>query len=192
VKCAIRLAAGAAFFLSSSGFAAEVSGQPRIVDGDTVQIGQTKIRFAGIDAPETDQVCLDGRGQRWACGVTARDELVRYSAGREWECDLTGTDRYDRSLGKCFVEGEDVSAWMVRSGWALSFVRYSHEYDREEAAARNQTHPDVRQRPQTRGMTVLGRTLKLLRSRRRLRAHQRLQRLRPASRSQRREKDFRH
>jgi hypothetical protein len=25
---------------------------------------------------------------------------------------------------------------MVRSGWALSFVRYSHEYDRDETAAR--------------------------------------------------------
>ena len=60
-----------------------------------------------------------------------------------------------------------------------------------DGPARNQTHPDVRQRPQTRGMTVLGRTLKLLRSRRlRLRAHQRLKRLRPASRSQRREIRF--
>jgi endonuclease YncB( thermonuclease family) len=45
------------------------------------------------------------------------------------------TDRYDRSLGNCFVDGEDVSAWMVRSGWALSFVRYSHAYDGDEAAA---------------------------------------------------------
>ena len=60
-----------------------------------------------------------------------------------------------------------------------------------DGPARNQTHPDVRQRPQTRGMTVRGRTLKLLRSRRlRLRAHQRLKRLRPASRSQRREIRF--
>src|SRR5260221_3622828 len=117
-------------------FAAEISGLPRIVDGDTVQIGSTKIRFAGIDAPETDQVCLDGKGERWACGITSRDELIKYSAGRPWECDLIGTDRYGSALGKCFVEGEDISAWMVRSGCALSFVRYSHEYDRDEAAAR--------------------------------------------------------
>jgi hypothetical protein len=103
-------------FGSSAALGAEViSGQPRIVDGDTVQIGTTKIRFAGIDAPETDQVCLDAKGERWACGINSRDELVRYSAGREWECDLTGIDKYGRSLGKCFVEGEDVSAWMVRS-----------------------------------------------------------------------------
>ena len=113
-----------------------ISGAPRIVDGDTIQIGATKIRFAGIDAPETDQVCLDAHGQRWACGIASRDELVKHSAGRPWECDLIGTDKYGRSLGKCFVEGEDVSAWMVRSGWALSFVRYSHDYDRDEAEAR--------------------------------------------------------
>jgi endonuclease YncB( thermonuclease family) len=129
--------AAAVLASSSVCFAAEISGIPRIVDGDTVQIGQTKIRFAGIDAPETDQVCLNAKGERWACGVTSRDELVKYSAGREWECDLTGADKYGRSLGKCFVEGADVSAWMVRSGWALSFVRYSHEYDRDEAAARS-------------------------------------------------------
>jgi endonuclease YncB( thermonuclease family) len=114
-----------------------ISGEPRIVDGDTVQICQTKIRFAGIDAPETDQVCLDAKGAKWACGIAARDELIRFSAGRPWDCDLTGTDKYGRSLGKCFVEGEDVSAWMVRSGWALSFVRYSHEYNQQEAGARN-------------------------------------------------------
>ena len=29
-----------------------------------------------------------------------------------------------------------VQQWMVRSGWALSFVQYSHVYDRDEAIAR--------------------------------------------------------
>ncbi|MGJ5201829.1 thermonuclease family protein [Bradyrhizobium sp. HKCCYLRH1030] len=113
-----------------------VSGKPRIVDGDTVEIDSTKLRFAAIDSPESDQICIDSAGQDWACGVTARDELIKFSAGREWDCDLEGHDRYGRSLAKCFVEGEDISAWMVRSGWALSFTRYSHEYDRDEESAR--------------------------------------------------------
>jgi len=127
----------AGFMLGSGALGAEIiSGEPRIVDGDTVQISATKIRLAGIDSPETDQVCLDAKGERWACGVAARDALIKYSGGRPWECDLIGTDRYGRALGICFVEGEDVSAWMVRSGWALSFVRYSHDYDRDEAVAR--------------------------------------------------------
>jgi len=129
----IAMAIAASLSLGSSALGAEViSGEPRIVDGDTVQIRSAKIRFAGIDAPETDQVCLDAKGEKWACGVVARDELTKYSAGRPWDCDLVGSDRYGCSLGKCFIEGEDISAWMVRSGWALSFVRYSHDYDRVE------------------------------------------------------------
>jgi endonuclease YncB( thermonuclease family) len=121
---------------SVAGAVETLSGVPRIVDGDTVQIGEAKIRFAGIDAPETDQVCLDSSGQKWACGVASRDALAKFSAGRSWECDVIGTDRYGRSLGKCFVEGDDISTWMVRSGWALSFVRYSHDYDKDEETAR--------------------------------------------------------
>ena len=30
---------------------AEISGKPRIVDGDTIEIGQYRIRLHGIDAP---------------------------------------------------------------------------------------------------------------------------------------------
>jgi hypothetical protein len=41
--------------------------------------------------------------------------LKAFSADRPWDCNITGADRYGRSLGNCFVEGEDVSAWMVRS-----------------------------------------------------------------------------
>ena len=53
-----------------------------------------------------------------------------------WECTTADTDQYSRSLASCFIEGEDVGKWMVRSGWALSFVRYSHAYDADEIAAR--------------------------------------------------------
>jgi endonuclease YncB( thermonuclease family) len=35
--------------------AGEISGIPRIVDGDTVQIGETKIRLQGID-PHSSQL----------------------------------------------------------------------------------------------------------------------------------------
>jgi endonuclease YncB( thermonuclease family) len=56
--------------------AADLSGVPRIVDGDTLAIGSTKIRLEGIDAPETDQVCLNANGVYWACGIDARDQLA--------------------------------------------------------------------------------------------------------------------
>ena len=75
----IRAGAVACFLLASCNcWATEIiSGVPRIVDGDTVQIGSTKIRLSGIDAPETDQLCLDAKGEGWACGVASRDQLIQ-------------------------------------------------------------------------------------------------------------------
>jgi endonuclease YncB( thermonuclease family) len=48
---------------------ASLLGIQRIVDGDTLIINHTHIRLEGIDAPETDQVCLDAKGARWTCGL---------------------------------------------------------------------------------------------------------------------------
>jgi endonuclease YncB( thermonuclease family) len=48
---------------------------PRIMDADTVDAGTFKIRLNGIDAPETDQRCLDAQGKVWSCGVEATAKL---------------------------------------------------------------------------------------------------------------------
>jgi endonuclease YncB( thermonuclease family) len=112
-----------------------ISGVPLIVDGDTVWIGATKIRLEGIDAPESDQMCLNPTGKAWNCGIASRDELAKRTSGKVWSCQATGTDRYGRTLARCEVGGEDIQRWMVRNGWALSFVRYSRAYDADEADA---------------------------------------------------------
>jgi endonuclease YncB( thermonuclease family) len=119
-----------------SAFAAEIGGMARFVDGDTVEIAATKIRLNGLDSPESDQLCLDDKGNRWACGISARDELIRHMGQRPWLCQINGTDRFGRSLATCTVDGEDIQKWMVRNGWALAFVRYSHAYENDEAEAR--------------------------------------------------------
>ena len=59
----------------------------------------------------------------------------KFQSGRQWTCRVSGKDRYGRSLASCHIDGEDIARWMVRSGLALSFRRYSHEYDAEETAA---------------------------------------------------------
>jgi endonuclease YncB( thermonuclease family) len=79
----------------------------RIIDGDTLAIGSTKIRLERIDAPETDQFCLNGAGARWTCGIEARDKLVEHIAGREITCTLNGMDVYGRFLATCRVAAED-------------------------------------------------------------------------------------
>lgn len=114
-----------------------ISGIPTLVDGDTVQIGITKIRLEGIDAPESDQICLDAAGDVWNCGISSRDALAKRTSGQTWKCHATGIDRYNRTLARCEVGGEDIQRWMVRNGWALSFVRYSRAYDAEEVKAKS-------------------------------------------------------
>lgn len=42
-------------FICTASLAAEVTGIARIVDGDTVQVANTRIRLQGMDAPETDK-----------------------------------------------------------------------------------------------------------------------------------------
>ena len=96
-----------------------------------------KICLSGIDAPETDQRCLDARGQVWSCGLEATSKLQAYSHSHlPWVCRLSGLDRYGRHLGACSIDGEDVGRWLVRNGWARAFRRYSTAYVADEDYAR--------------------------------------------------------
>ncbi|MCL2714261.1 MAG: thermonuclease family protein [Alphaproteobacteria bacterium] len=115
----------------------DISGVARIVDGDTVTIDARHIRLFGIDAPETDQICLDAAAKRWNCGLTARDRLAEHVAGRPMSCAGRGLDRYGRTLAVCRLGGEDLNAWMVRQGLALAYVHYAPDYRTEEDEARN-------------------------------------------------------
>jgi endonuclease YncB( thermonuclease family) len=116
--------------------AADVTGAAKIRDGDQLTVGTTRIRLAGIDAPSLDQLCLNPKGERWTCGVAARDELVRHVGDTPWTCHVQRTDRRGRSVARCEVDGEDVQKWLVKNGWALSYVRFAHDYDADEKAAR--------------------------------------------------------
>ena len=114
-----------------------ISGVPYIVDGDTLSIGNLKIRLQGIDAPETDQICLDQNAATWTCGVVVRDRLAERVGKHSIDCTPRGTDRYGRTLAVCSLAGEDLNAWMVRRGLALAFIRYSRAYTAEEEQARD-------------------------------------------------------
>jgi endonuclease YncB( thermonuclease family) len=131
-----------AFLWVAGARAADVAGTPSaigITDGDTVVIAGRNIRLLDLDAPESDQVCLDYNGEFWRCGVAARDALIAWAATKQWRCHLTGERTYNRSLASCVVDGENVSQWMVRAGWALSPNNgkgYSHRFDADEQQAR--------------------------------------------------------
>ncbi len=114
-----------------------VQGIPRVVDGDTIEIGATRIRLEGIDAPEGGQDCARIGGGTWRCGQAASVELQRLIGREAVRCESRGTDTYKRMLGICFVGTTDINAEMVRRGYAWAFVKYSRAYVAEEAEARS-------------------------------------------------------
>ena len=116
--------------------AADVTGVAKVREGDTVVIGNSRIRLAAIDAPSVDQLCLNNSGERWTCGVAARDELIHHTDKKSWTCHVERADRRGRNVARCTVDGEDIQKWLVSSGWALAYTRFSHDYEADEKAAR--------------------------------------------------------
>jgi endonuclease YncB( thermonuclease family) len=111
----------------SASEAESISGTPRIVDGDTLVIDGTRIRLHGIDAPEARQTCQRD-GIDWLCGQEASKALREYVGEADLRCERLDTDRYGRMVAKCFMpDGTDLGEWMVSSGWALAYRRYSKD-----------------------------------------------------------------
>jgi endonuclease YncB( thermonuclease family) len=106
-------------------FAIELSGQPSVIDGDTLEIHGTRIRLWGIDAPESSQLCRGEDSLPYRCGAKAANDLDTFIARRPIDCTLVNLDRYGRTVATCSLNGVDLSEWLVRSGLALDWPQYS-------------------------------------------------------------------
>ena len=107
----------------------------KIVDGDTIHLNGEKIRFTGIDTPELKQSCLK-EGIKDLCGVTAKQILIDKIGINDVECISEGKDQYKRTLAECFVNNESLSSYLVRSGYAFAYRRYSKKFVADEDFAR--------------------------------------------------------
>ena len=107
----------------------------KIVDGDTIKINGEKIRFSGIDTPELKQTCLK-EGVKNFCGKEAKQILIDKIADNKVTCVREGKDRYKRTLAECFVNDESLSSYLVRSGYAFAYRKYSKKFIIDEDYAR--------------------------------------------------------
>ena len=114
---------------------AELSGIVTVIDADTWDVGEERVRLFGIDAPELDQTCTDNRQVGWDCGVWATDQTRTRFDGHIVICERLETDRYGRTVARCFDKGSDVARDMVNEGLALAYRRYSFDYVHDENAA---------------------------------------------------------
>jgi endonuclease YncB( thermonuclease family) len=113
-----------------------LQGEARAIDGDTLQVGDTRLRLHGIDAPELRQTCEDNAGEAWACGRRAASELAAAVAGGKVHCISRERDRYQRLVATCWAGGQDVGQSLVAHGWAVAYRRFSVDYVSDENLAR--------------------------------------------------------
>lgn len=104
-----------------------IEGSARVVDGDTLVIGDTRVRLFGIDAPEMGQECVVN-GRAWQCGKASREKLVELIGGSSVACHDQGVDRYGRVIGLCVTKAHDLNGMMVLSGYAVNYDRYTRDY----------------------------------------------------------------
>jgi micrococcal nuclease len=93
-----------------------ISGYAYVIDGDTIIVKSTKIRLAGIDAPELDHPW--GQQSKWA--------MVKICKGHMITAKLTGEVSYDRLVATCYLaDGRDIGAELIKQGLALDWALFS-------------------------------------------------------------------
>jgi endonuclease YncB( thermonuclease family) len=87
----------------------------KVRDGDTIEVDGTAIRLQGVAAPE----------RREAGGRAARDFMRRLVDGKPVRCVTTSERSWDRQIGICYRDGEDIGAEIIRAGLARDCPRFS-------------------------------------------------------------------
>lgn len=134
---AVLIIACCIFDYAAAGSGRQVIGPATVIDGDTIQVGNERIRLWGIDAFEQSQTCGYTK-----CGEDATFYLqgifrdAEANGFNEIYCFERDKDRYGRIVAVCRIGGEDIGAKMVLSGYALAYRKYSLDYVPEENYAR--------------------------------------------------------
>ncbi len=60
-----------------------LTGKVRVVDGDSLAMGDHRIRLEGFGSPELKQICYTNSEEPGNCGFDARDFLHSFIGGRD-------------------------------------------------------------------------------------------------------------
>ncbi len=132
------------FFFQQNSFATVFEGVPKVIDGDSLEINNNKIRLFGIDAPEKKQICKKPYlvisffifHKNYECGLMVANRLKKLINNKSIKCISKSKDRYDRYLSTCYLKKKDINAWLVKNGYAIAYRRYSTKYLIEEQHAK--------------------------------------------------------
>lgn len=94
----------------------------KVLDAGTLEAGPPTeavvIRLEGIDTHEADETCKAEGGKTWPCGAKARAALTLFIRSRALTCTVPSGAVANDFAARCSVVDQDLSAWLVRRGWA--------------------------------------------------------------------------
>ncbi|WP_417523069.1 thermonuclease family protein [Marinovum sp.] len=129
------LCLSALFLTPAQAAPGEITGVARVIDGDTLDVGDTRVRLFGIDAVERDQTCRHPTRGDWPCGRDVAQEVAFWLNGERLSCRPEDRDRYGRVVATCYLREADVGAVLVEAGLAFAYSKYSDRYETLQARA---------------------------------------------------------
>ena len=70
------------------------------------------------------------------CGILAKMLLIKKIGNATPKCISEGKDIYNRILAECFINGESLSSFLVRNGYAFAYRKYSKKFIKDEEFAK--------------------------------------------------------
>ncbi len=110
-------------------------GKAFVTDGDGIRVSGQEVRFAGLDAPEFDQVARHRDGYWYPHGRRVKSALIREIGGKRVHVTVESYDKFGRAIGIVMYNNKDVGEWLVREGHARAM--YGNRYKHIEQEARN-------------------------------------------------------
>ena len=114
-------------FVTQNALAISFSGVVVAVhDGDTLTVKsgstRTKVRLAGIDAPELNQ----------SFGIESRNSLRSLVLHKEVQIEAQKLDKYKRLVGRVFIEHKDINLEQLKSGAAWMYLTHTASLKRRD------------------------------------------------------------
>ena len=98
-----------------------------MIDGDTIAIGEERIRIENIDTPETGGRAACAEERRLASAAT-RQARAYFSEAGSISIRRSGVDRYGRTLATVRLDGRDYGRLMIADGLAVRWAGRQHEW----------------------------------------------------------------
>lgn len=111
-----------------------LAGEAIVTDADGLEVQETAVRFAALDAPEFNQLAKIDEGGDWINhGALVKKALAAEIGGRPVRVKVESWDKWGRAVGTVTQDGRDIGEWLVREGHAVATYGDRYKGAQEDA-----------------------------------------------------------